>query len=181
MFIRTAVLLVIGLAALRPAAAQPSPYVDRATSPIKALTADEIAGYLAGDGMGFALAAELNGYPGPRHVLELADSLGLSVDRRAAIQQIFEAMQTSARDLGAAIVAREAGLDSAFAERRVTRRELDDRLSELADLRGRLRFAHLAAHLAVTDRLSAEEVRAYQRLRGYGAAHDHAHHEGAHP
>ena len=32
----------------------------------------------AGRGMGLALAAELNGYPGPAHVLELADKLDLA-------------------------------------------------------------------------------------------------------
>ena len=34
-------------------------------------------------GMGLALAAELNGYPGPAHVIELAKSLGLSEPQRA--------------------------------------------------------------------------------------------------
>jgi hypothetical protein len=33
--------------------------------------------------MGLALAAELNGYPGPAHVIELAKSLGLSEPQRA--------------------------------------------------------------------------------------------------
>lgn len=181
MHARTAVILVVSLAAARTVSAQESPYVGRMSLTIKALTADEITGYLAGNGMGFALAAELNGYPGPRHVLELADSLGLSEERRATIQTLFDEMNQRARDLGATIVVLEAGLDSAFAERRITSAALAARLTEVAELRGRLRFAHLNAHLAVTALLSADEVRAYQRLRGYGVTHDPRHHEGAKP
>jgi hypothetical protein len=158
-------------------AAQPSPYADRAASPIKALTADEIAGYQAGAGMGFALAAELNGYPGPRHVLELADSLRLPADRRAAVQVIFDRMSATARELGAALVAAEAGLDSAFAGGRITGSELEDRVRHIATIRGELRIAHLAAHLAVTELLTTSERHAYQRLRGYGdGASGHQHH-----
>ena len=181
MHARTAVLLVASLAAVRAAPAQESPYVDRVSSTIKALTTEQMAGYLAGDGMGFALAAELNGYPGPRHVLELADSLGLSDDRRATIQGLFDDMNETARRLGGTIVRLEAGLDSAFAERRMTSTLLAERLTEIAELQGRLRFAHLDAHLAVTALLSADEVRVYQHLRGYGATHDPRHHEGSSP
>ena len=38
--------------------------------------------------MSLALAAELNGYPGPLHVLELADRLGLSAEQRGKVQQL---------------------------------------------------------------------------------------------
>ena len=176
---RFAFALVTLLAAAAPALSQQSAYADRASQPIKALTPDEVAGYLAGAGMGFALAAELNGYPGPRHVLELADSLGLDAERRAAVQAVFDDMSATARRLGEAIVAAEAGLDSAFAGGRITEGELADRVLGIAALRGRLRVAHLSAHLAVTDLLTPTERQVYQRLRGYGVGtaggHDHRH------
>jgi hypothetical protein len=176
---RFAFALVTLLAAAGPALAQQSPYANRATQPIKALTPDEIAGYLAGAGMGFALAAELNGYPGPRHVLELADSLELDAKRRTAVQAVFDDMNATARRLGEAIVAAEAGLDSAFAQGRITEADLADRVLGIASLRGRLRVVHLSAHLAVTDLLTPAERHAYQRLRGYGdgaaGGHDHHH------
>jgi len=167
---------VVGAGAV-PAVAQQSPYVDRPASSIKALTPDEIAGYLAGSGMGFALAAELNGYPGPRHVLELADSLSIDARQSAAIQPIFDDMNAEARRLGAAIVAAEAGLDSAFAERRITEDALADQVAQIAVLRGRLRVTHLTAHLAVARLLTAEERQHYRRLRGYACpeSHDHRH------
>ena len=50
---------------------------------VKALSAEQMTALAAGRGMGSALAAELNGYPGPLHVLELADPLGLSEGQRA--------------------------------------------------------------------------------------------------
>ena len=41
-------------------------------SDIKSLSQDDQSALLAGRGMGLARPAELNGYPGPAHVLELA-------------------------------------------------------------------------------------------------------------
>ena len=68
-----AVLLVL---AVSPAAAQdPAPYAGLETREIKALSPEQIEDLLAGEGMGYALAAELNHYPGPRHVLALAAEL----------------------------------------------------------------------------------------------------------
>ena len=55
-----------------------SPYAGMQSRAVKALTDQQIADLRAGRGMGLALAAELNGYPGPMHVLELADRLSLS-------------------------------------------------------------------------------------------------------
>ena len=66
------------------------PYAGMQTRPIKALSDQQIADLRAGRGMGLALAAELNGYPGPSHVLELADRLELSTDQRARVQRLFD-------------------------------------------------------------------------------------------
>lgn len=43
---------------------------------LQALTPEEVEQYRAGAGMGYAKAAELNHFPGPMHVLELAGPLG---------------------------------------------------------------------------------------------------------
>ena len=55
-----------------------TPYAGQQTRPIKALSDQQVADLIAGRGIGLALAAELNGYPGPSHLLELADRLDLS-------------------------------------------------------------------------------------------------------
>ena len=56
--------LAISLIAL-PAPAADLPYAGQQTRAIKALSDDDIAALRAGEGMGMAKAAELNGYPGP--------------------------------------------------------------------------------------------------------------------
>ena len=47
-----------------------SPYAGLETRTIKALSEQQIADLRAGRGMALALAAEVNGYPGPLHVIE---------------------------------------------------------------------------------------------------------------
>jgi hypothetical protein len=77
-----------------------SPYSGLQTRSIKALSEQQVADLTAGRGMGLALAAELNGYPGPSHVLELADKLDLSAEQRARVQQLFASMKQEALPLG---------------------------------------------------------------------------------
>jgi Spy/CpxP family protein refolding chaperone len=131
---------------------------------------------LAGRGMGLAKAAELNGYAGPLHVLELADPLRLSAEQKARTQRLFEAMQARARELGQALLERESELDRLFASRRVSRAALESSLAEISRLQGELRRVHLEAHLAQTELLTPEQVAAYVELRGYGADGGHGGH-----
>lgn len=169
-------LLLLALVIATPVAAQhdghgghpaPSPYADEAGRALKALSADEIDGLLAGRGMGLARAAELNGYPGPLHVLELADSLALSRQQRAEVERIHAAMQAEARALGAEVVEVERHLDALFAGGRATDEAVDRVTGHLGALRGRLRASHLRAHVATRGVLTAEQTAAYGRLRGY--------------
>ena len=151
----------------------PSPYVDLQGRAIKALAAEEVEALLAGEGMGFALAAELNGYPGPRHVLELADSLALTADQLRRTDALMEGMGAEARRLGALLVEAERGLDRAFAEGTIDDAGLQERVGAIARLRGELRTVHLAAHLRTVEILTDHQRHRYQQLRGYGAGHQH--------
>src|SRR5882757_3830289 len=110
----TAMLLAFGSAVAQ------TPYAGMQTRAIKALSDQQIADLRAGRGMGLALAAELNGYPGPSHVLELADKLDLSPDQRAGVQRLFDAMKAEAVPIGTKLVEQEADLDRQFAVRTVT-------------------------------------------------------------
>src|SRR5262245_1477224 len=65
-----------------------SPYAGLDSRDIKALSAEQLADLKAGRGMGLALAAELNGYPGPLHVLELADRLQLSPEQTRRVDSL---------------------------------------------------------------------------------------------
>jgi hypothetical protein len=76
-------------------------YVGQESRQIKALSATEIAAYVEGKGQGFAKPAELNGYPGPMHVLELADQLALTTEQKAASEALLLKHKTEVRELGA--------------------------------------------------------------------------------
>ncbi len=145
------------------------PYAGIQDRPIKALSATRIDGLLTGKGIGYALAAELNGYPGPRHALDMVDGLGLSDDQLGKIQALFDAMQARAIALGKEIVTAERDLDGKFASREIDRDSLRALVTRIAGLEGELRFVHLATHLEMRAILSHHQVVLYDRMRGYGS------------
>lgn len=133
-----------------------------------------MADYKAGRGMGFALAAELNGYPGPKHVLELADDLGLSFSQRDEVEALFESMRSAAIELGERIVAVEKTLDAEFASNDITKASLQRTAEQIGLLNGKLRSIHLAAHLETRTLLSPKQMEMYVKLRGYRGEHNSA-------
>jgi Spy/CpxP family protein refolding chaperone len=155
----------------RPAAAQheheQSPYADQTSSGIASLSVTELEGLRTGAGMGLARAAELNHYPGPKHVLALADSLHLTPDQQTTITAIFDHMQEQARALGAEIIEAERTLSRRFEHGHVDSATVASATAEIARLQGELRFVHLGTHLVVKQLLTAEQIQAYDRLRGY--------------
>lgn len=156
----------------------PSPYNDQIPSPVRGLSAEEVDNLLNGRGAGYARMAELNSYPGPAHVLELQDQLELSHEQIQDIETIFQRMNTKAKEIGQAIVAREQELSGAFASQTITSTELQTHIQTLADLYGELRLTHLEAHLEITPMLSSTQIVLYNSLRGYtsdGDQDDHHH------
>src|SRR3954468_14256969 len=110
-------LIAAALMLAATAANAQTPYAGMQTRSIKALSDQQVADLGAGRGMGLAMAAELNGYPGPSHVLELADKLELTPDQRRRIKAMFDAMKAEAVPLGAKLIEQEADLDKQFATR----------------------------------------------------------------
>ncbi len=165
---RAAIPAALGLL-LAASAAQPgvSPYAGQETREVKALSPDEVRALLTGEGMGLARAAELNRYPGPRHVLELAGPLALSETQVQATRAVYDRMRQEAVRLGAAIVEKERLLDRLFADEAIDERGLRSLVAEIAALQGELRAVHLAAHLEMKRLLSPDQVRRYAELRGY--------------
>jgi Spy/CpxP family protein refolding chaperone len=143
------------------------PYAGQQARGIKALSDDDVKGYLAGAGMGLAKAAELNGYPGPMHSLENADALALSASQREKIEALMRAHKEEVRRLGAEVVRLERELDASFAGRTATPRLVDAKLHEITTIQGEVRASHLKAHLATTALLTPEQVERYTRARGY--------------
>jgi hypothetical protein len=157
-----------------------SPYAGMETRPVKALSDQQIADLKAGRGMGLALAAELNGYPGPVHVLELADALALSDEQRARTKALIDEMKAETIPIGERIIADETALDRLFNERRVTRASLDAATARIGAAQGELRAAHLRYHLAMAALLSPPQLARYRELRGYAGAPAQGGHEGHH-
>jgi hypothetical protein len=155
-----------------------TPYAGMQARPIKALSEQQVADLQAGRGMGLALAAELNGYPGPSHVLELADTLGLSADQREATQQLFNAMKQEALPIGEKLISQEAELDSQFAGRTITPASLKSVTLAIAVTQGELRETHLKYHLSTQSLLSESQRRKYSELRGYGVQGSGGHGSG---
>jgi hypothetical protein len=175
---RVTLALLAFLAAVSSAHAQhapASPYAGWEQRTVKALSNQQIADLRAGRGMGLALPAELNGYPGPVHVLELGDQLRLTEDQRTRVQELHAAMQAEAIPLGERLIALETDLDRQFAGKTITLAGLRSATAEIAATQGALRFAHLRHHLSTLDILTPEQVRLYGELRGYGKSGGHAH------
>jgi hypothetical protein len=126
--------------------------------------------------MGLALAAELNGYPGPSHVLELADRLDLSADQRVSIQSLFGAMKAEALPLGSKLIEQEADLDKQFASHTVTPASLKASTAAVAVTQGELRETHLRYHLSTVAVFSTDQMQRYAELRGYGGQPMRHHH-----
>jgi len=153
------------------------PYAGQESRDIKALSPAEIEDYLSGNGMGLAKAAELNHYPGPKHVIDLADELQLTADQRAKSQAVYDAMRQEAAELGRRIVNAERYLDRLFASQSITEATLQEHIHKIAASQGQLRLVHLKAHLAQRIVLTPQQVAHYNTLRGYdhNGQHDHHH------
>lgn len=169
--------------AVTPAFAQQhSPYVGFTEREIKTLSPQETADYLSGKGMRLSLAAELNRFPGPAHVRELADKLRLSSDQLERTEQIMAIMQREAVILGKALVEKEKELDRLFSSREIRKAGLRSLMTEIGRLQGELRLVHLEAHFDQTAILTPEQIEAYDTLRGYrgntsaSPAQPHKHH-----
>src|SRR5947209_2136287 len=108
-----------------------APYAGQQSRDIKALSADEARGLAEGAGLGYAKAAELNGYPGPAHVLENAEALGLSPEQRRAIAFVMQAHKAEARMLGAELLTRERELDQLFATRQASAAAIETKTFEI--------------------------------------------------
>jgi hypothetical protein len=152
-----------------------SPYAGQETRDIKALSPSEIEGLRAGAGTpfgGMAKPAELNGFPGPRHLLDAvtAGQISISATQKQQIETLYEQMRTDAIKLGTQILAVETALDQKFVNEDITRELLAEDVTKSAALYGQLRLVHLQAHLTMVEILSSQQVEQYNALRGYSSS-----------
>ena len=160
------VLVLLGCASVA-FAASPSPYVGEQTREIKALSEGDIDNLRNGRGMGLARPAELNSYPGPRHVLDSAVDLQLTSSQIAALTREFDSMKSAAIPVGEKIIERETALDNLFTGKHATAEAVRALTVEIGQLQGELRAVHLNAHVATVAILTPTQVAKYNDLRGY--------------
>ena len=165
MFIKTLIALASALAVT--AFSQTTPYTGQQARAIKSLSDSDIAELLAGQGMGLAKAAELNGYPGPAHVLELADALALTPGQRQAAQDLMASHKARARELGSELVVLERNLDQAFLHKTIDPSTLRRLTADIGAKQAALREEHLRTHLSQTALLNTDQVMRYAAARGY--------------
>jgi hypothetical protein len=173
-----ACMMVMSIAA--PSAAQDaltSPYRDQTATEIRGLTEKEISELREGRGMGLARAAELNGYPGPRHVLDAVRQgrLHLSPGQLQTVQQLFDNMAREAKRLGDMILEEERALEGEFRKGTLSESDLQADVTRIAALQGQLRVVHLRTHLEMRPVLSEQQIQHYNQLRGYGASSPQEH------
>jgi len=131
------------------------------------LLPEEVESLVSGKGM--ALAAEVNGYPGPRHVLDAAEAgqLLLRPDQRAAIERLNARMLEEAQAKGHEILRAEADLAQRFRDGHIDDPSLRETLNRIGQLRAELRLIHLRTHLTTRALLTADQIARYNTVRGY--------------
>ena len=180
--IRTSIVLAL-LAVSGPASGQEahrshSEYGGEESRAVKSLSPEDIAELRRGGGWGLARTAELNGMPGPVHLLELKDEIALTPEQVEAITGIYERMRAKAIAEGERFLAGEETLEEAFRARTVTEESLREMLGDIERSRARLRFIHLAAHLDTPEILTEAQIARYATLRGYHVPGGNADHGG---
>ena len=134
---------------------------------IKSLSADDIKQLEQGKGWGLAKAAELNGVPGPIHILQMKDKISLSDEQEVKIKALYADMKFSAIPLGKQLIKLEKELNDSFANKTVNRESLMQQLAAIAEISKKLRYVHLATHLETPGILSTQQIHQYNQLRGY--------------
>lgn len=168
MAIRSTFLAIMLATVTQSILAQPtSPYTELRAREIKALAPEQIRDLREARGMGLSLPAELNGAPGPLHVIELRQALAITDEQASEIERITVGMRARAKSLGEDIIRAEAALDQAFKNGTPDEAAVGALTERIGQLNGQLRAAHLNAHLQTKRVLTPVQLAAYDRARGY--------------
>lgn len=146
-----------------------SKYVGQEKREIKSLSEFDIEELKNGGGWGLAKAAELNGVPGPAHLLEMKKEIGLNPEQIEKIEILYQKMKKQAIPLGVQLIELERKLNNHFANGTITEKLLHELLEQIAQVRKHLRYVHLSTHLKTPNILTAEQIDLYNKLRGYSS------------
>jgi hypothetical protein len=146
-----------------------SKYAGEEKRGIKSLSETDIEELKNGKGWGLAKAAELNGVPGPAHLLEMKEEIDLSAKQIQAIEDLYKKMKQEAIPLGLELIELERELNNHFAKGTITDELLRQILQRISQVHRQLRYVHLSAHLNTSDILKSEQIILYNKLRGYSS------------
>jgi len=146
-----------------------SKYIGQERREIKSLSNDDIKELRAGDGWGLAKAAELNGLPGPKHILEMKKEIELTAEQERTVVALYNDMHKEAIALGHKLIEYEKELNSRFAQRNIDEKVLDQLLTNISETYKSLRYTHLSAHLKTPGILTEAQIKKYNKLRGYSS------------
>ena len=146
-----------------------SKYIGQEKRDIKSLSSEDIKELRAGAGWGLAKAAELNGLPGPKHILEMKKEIELTAEQEKMVIALYKDMNKEAIGLGNKLIEYEEELNNRFAERNIDEKMLDELLGKISETYKSLRFTHLSAHLKTPSILRENQIEKYNKLRGYSS------------
>jgi hypothetical protein len=146
-----------------------SKYAGEEKREIKSLSETDIEELKNGKGWGLAKAAELNGVPGPAHLLEMKDEIDLSPKQIRAIEDLYKKMKQEAIPLGLELIELERELNNYFSNRTITYELLGVLLESVAQVQKKLRYVHLSTHLKTPNILTPGQIALYNKLRGYSS------------
>jgi hypothetical protein len=144
-----------------------SKYTGQEKREIKSFSEDDLDQLRNGKGWGLAKAAELNGLPGPIHLLEMKQEIDLTQAQVSRIEELYLNMKNKAIPLGLELIALEKELDRAFADGTINDETLKEILGKIGRTLTQLRYVHLAAHLKTPAVLTTKQKVLYNKLRGY--------------
>jgi Spy/CpxP family protein refolding chaperone len=146
-----------------------SKYIGQEKRDIKSLSKEDIKELRTGAGWGLAKAAELNGLPGPKHILEMKKEIKLTAEQEKMVIALYNDMNKEAVRLGNKLIEYEEELNNRFSERSIDEKKLDELLEKISDTYKSLRFTHLSAHLKTPSILTENQIKKYNKLRGYSS------------
>ncbi|MBW2205899.1 MAG: hypothetical protein JRG79_03245 [Deltaproteobacteria bacterium] len=146
-----------------------SKYVGQEKRQIKSLSDEDIKELKAGAGWGLAKAAELNGLPGPKHILEMKKEIELTSEQERLVVALYNDMNKEAIVAGNKLIEYEKVLNNRFAERKINEIVLDELLTKISETYKSLRYTHLSAHLKTPSILTEDQIKKYNKLRGYAS------------
>ena len=144
-----------------------SKYTGQEYREIKSLSSEDIDELQNGKGWGLAKAAELNGMPGPVHLLEMKEEINLSDIQVSQIERFYAKMKNDAIPLGLRLIELERELNNDFADRTIGEKRLKNLLDRIAEVYMSLRYVHLSTHLKTPSILTPSQIETYNKLRGY--------------